>query len=412
MSEDTSWQNMLSSLRTKYFRRYLAAQQLSLVGVWLQATASTWLVLKLGGSAFDVGITAAFQFGPLLALAPYAGAMADRWPRRKIMMVTQTFAAVEAAVLAALALTHVVVIAEIWALAFLFGILDAFDAPARQGLLVDLSGVSEVVSATAWVDLAVTVSRIVGPALAGALIAWTGPGICYAIDAGSYVVVLASLSSMRLPQGARSNMERRPTRAGIRYVRSNNVILCVLVAVFLVGIFGFNSQVMFSALVRGHHHGAIWFGLINTAFGTGAVVGSSLIGRYRRVDARLPIGCAIVMTCALTLAAAAPAWGVIVLAIALLGLGGAAFLSASAGVLQVLADRAMRGRVMALFSSGFLGTSVIGGPLMGLVIEHGGVSVAFILAGIGCLAGAAIAFAILRLNSNGSSMTVESEPTG
>lgn len=391
------WHTTFHSLSVAHFRRYLVAQQLSMVGTWLQGTASTWLVLTLSGSAVKVGITGAFLFGPMLIIGPYTGVIADRWPRRKIMIVTQSIAALDVGFLAGLTLSHAIRVPEVWLLAFVFGVLDAFDSPARHGLLSDLTGIDRVVNATALSDLTDTLARLTGPALAGVLILWRGPGICYAIDAISYLIVVVALLSIPVNSARRAKAEHpRAVRAGLVYVWRTKPILAVMIAIFTLGIFAFNSQVMLSALVRSHHHGPLWFGLLNTVLGVGALIGSLLIARLPRARVNAPLIWAGLTACALASVAAFSAWPLIIIAVGLVGLTGAAFLSSGGGVLQLLTREEMRGRVMALFSSGFLGTAVAGGPLMGYVIQHRNVADAFLVAAAGCIAGTAWAVAILH----------------
>lgn len=404
----TMFRSMFRSLSVVHFRRYLLAQQLSLVGTWLQGTASTWLVLTLSGSAVQVGITGAFQFGPLLIIGPYSGVIADRWPRRKIMIVTQSIAALDVGMLAGLTFSHVIRVPEVWLLAFIFGVLDAFDSPARQGLLSDLAGIDQVVNATALSELTNTLARLVGPALAGVLILWRGPAVCYAADAISYLIVVAALLSIPVASARRvKSAHPRTARAGLTYAWRAKPILAVIIAVFMLGIFAFNSQVMLSALVRSHHHSPLWFGLLNTVLGIGALVGSLLIARLPRMRVNITLIWAALTACALADVAAFPAWPLITLAVGLVGLTGAAFLSSAGGVLQLLTREEMRGRVMALFSSAFLGTAVIGGPLMGYVIEHRNVADAFLVAAAGCVAGTAWAVAVLRFRGNSGDVLPE-----
>lgn len=403
------WHTMFRSLSVVYFRRYLLAQQLSLLGTWLQGTASTWLVLTLSGSAVKVGITGAFLFGPLLIIGPYSGVIADRWPRRRIMIVTQSVAALDVGLLAGLTFSHVIRVPEVWLLALIFGVLDAFDSPARQGLLSDLAGIDQVVNATALSDLTNTLARLAGPALAGLLILWRGPAICYTIDAISYLIVVAALLSIPVDSASRAEAAHPgAVRAGLIYVWRTKPILAVMIAIFTLGIFAFNSQVMLSALVRSHHHGPLWFGLLNTVLGTGALIGSLLIARLPRARANVPLIWAALTACALASVAVFSAWPLITtLTVGLVGLTGAAFLSSGGGVLQFLTREEMRGRVMALFSSGFLGTAVIGGPLMGYVIEHRNVVDAFLVAATGCVSGTAWAVAVLRFRRDSGDVLSE-----
>lgn len=391
------WRSTFRSLSAVYFRRYLVAQQLSLVGTWLQGTASTWLVLTLSGSAVKVGITGALMFGPMLTIGPYAGVIADRWSRRKIMVVTQSAAALDVGLLAGLTFAHVIRVPEVWLLAFMFGVLDAFDSPARHGLLSDLAGIDQVVNATALSGLTDTLARLAGPALAGTLILWRGPAVCYAIDAISYLIVVVALMSIPVNSARRDRAAQpKAVRAGLAYVWRTKPILAVMIAIFTLGIFAFNSQVMLSALVRSHHHGPLWFGLLNTVLGAGALIGSLLIARLPRARVNSPLIWAALTACALAAVGVFSSWAVITVAVGLVGLTSAAFLNSGGGVLQLLTLEEMRGRVMALFSSGFLGTAVIGGPLMGYVIQHDDVAAAFVVAAAGCIAGTAWAAVILR----------------
>ncbi|MGH3275598.1 MAG: MFS transporter [Streptosporangiaceae bacterium] len=249
-------------------------------GTWLQATAAAWIVLTLTGSPLDVGVCAALQFGPILVLGPYGGSLADRWPRRSIMLVTQSAAAVVVGALGVLTVLRDVRVGEVWLLVFFFGVLDAFDSPARQSLLSDLAGPEAITNAAALSDLTATLARMAGPVLGAALIAWSGPAWCLAADAASYVIVVAVLVSLRLPRAVPA--ARPPgsgtARQGLRYAWREREIAAVLCLMFVAGIFGFNNQVLFSAIAR-DLRSVWWFGLLNSVLAAGALAGSLTVAR-------------------------------------------------------------------------------------------------------------------------------------
>ncbi|MGH3276697.1 MAG: MFS transporter [Streptosporangiaceae bacterium] len=395
MSMSGSLGETFRSLSSRSLRRYLAAQQLSMVGTWLQATAAAWIVLTLSGSPLDVGISTALQFGPILVIGPYAGSLADRWPRRSIMLVTQAAAAADVGALAALTALHDLHVAEVWVLVFFFGLLDAFDSPARQSLLSDLAGPDAITNATALSDMTGTLARMAGPTIGAALIAWRGPAACFAADAVTYVIVVAVLVSLHLPR--RGPAARPPgsgtARQGLRYAWREREIAAILCLIFLTGIFGFNNQVLFSAIARIDLHSVLWFGLLNSIFAVGALAGSLTVARAASAsasaDARWPATAAALLGLLLSLAGLVKILPLLVAGVAGIGYAGAVLLSASAGRIQTLTREDMRGRMMALFSAGFLGTAVIGGPLSGWVTQHS-VWLGLVVMGLGCIGGAAV----------------------
>lgn len=391
MSFRNSLRETFRSLSSRQLRRYLAAQQLSMIGTWLQATATIWIVLTLSGSALDVGISSALQFGPILLIGPYAGSVADRWPRRSIMLVTQSLAAADIGALAVLTSLHEIHVLEVWILVFIFGLLDAFDSPARQSLLSNLAGADAATNATALSDVTATLARIAGPAVAAGIIAVQGPAACFAADTVTYLIVVATLATIH-PESRHAPGESpgsAATRKGFIYAWQEREIAAILCLVFLVGIFGFNNQIVFSVIARSDLHSVLWFGGLNSMLAIGALAGSLTVARSATVSSRWPVTSAILLGLMLWLIGLIRPLAVLVPAVVCAGFAGAVFLSSSAGRLQILTREDMRGRVMALFSVGFLGTAVLGGPLAGFVTQHS-VSRALLIMGSGCVAGAAL----------------------
>jgi MFS family permease len=386
------------SLATPVFRRYLFVQQVSQLGTWFQAIATTWLVLTLSHSPGAVGITSACQFGPLFILGPYAGTVSDRWPRYRIMIATQMAAAVVVLIFAVLTVTHQISIIEIWLLSIVFGILDAFDSPARQGIIADLTVGDQLSNGIALSDLTVTIGRLAGPPLAGLIVVLSGTSACFFINAGSYLLVVIVLLTIHRNSSTAeaADIGPNPVRSGVRYILGNSPLLSVLALVFIVGIFGFNFQVLFSALAADTRSGVVWFGAYNGILGFGAVAGSLFVARLREPPVGAPFVSALLMGGSLVIISLLQAQAIVASAALIAGVSSAVLLSASASLLQISTADNMRGRVMSMFSMGFLGTAVIGGPLTGYIIQEWDVNVGFGVAGIGCLVAALVSFLLLK----------------
>jgi MFS family permease len=393
----------VGSFEVPNYRRWFAGQLVSVSGNWMQLVAEMWLVLTLTGSAFAVGLTAALQFVPILVAGVWGGLVADSMPKRRLLLVTQTLMAIPALTLFALSAAGDVAAWMVMALVLARGAVLAVDMPARQSFVIEIVGADRVVNAVGLQSVLIHSSRIAGPAMAGVLIATGGIELCFLLNAlsfGAMIVALRSLDAAALAPPKLANREPGAVRSALRYVLRTPELAIPLGMMALVGTLGFNFQVLLPLLARETFDGgaAAYSGLA-VAMGSGAVAGALVTGARQRIGERLLVGAAVAFGAFALLAAAAPTLTVEALALVPLGAASVMFAAGINSTLQLAAEPHMRGRVMALYSIVFLGSTPIGGPLAGLLSGALGARAGLVMAGIAALAagaGARIAFARAR----------------
>ncbi|MEA2278634.1 MAG: hypothetical protein QOC78_3594 [Solirubrobacteraceae bacterium] len=388
-----------ASLAVPNYRRYFAGQVVSLSGNWMQTVAEMWLVVQLTGSAFSVGLTAALQFLPILLFGAWGGLLADRVSKRRLLMITQALMAIPALTLWALTASGGVTLWMVYALVLVRGAVNAVDNPARQAFVMELVGARRVVNAVALNSVIVHTARIVGPAAAGGVIALLGVGPCFALNALSFAAMLVALRGM---DPAALHLAQPVARAAgqlrvaLVHVRSTPELWIPLGAMVLVGTLSFNFQVLLPVTAKETWHGtAGTYALMTSAMGVGSVAGALAAGFRARVTPRLIVGASAAFGVAELLAAAAPSLPLQLVALVPLGAVSVTFAAGVNSTLQLAADPLLRGRVMALYSVVFLGSTPIGAPLVGWLAEVAGPRAGFVLGGAAALvaaAGAAVAF--------------------
>jgi MFS family permease len=393
-----------AALAIPNYRRYIAGQSVSLVGTWMQMAAQSWLVLTLTGSATTLGVIIALQTLPVLVLGPYGGVIADRVDKRRLMVILQIAMGVQALVLGVLTITGTVRLWEIGALAALLGLNNAFENPARQSFMLEMVGPESLRNAVSLNSVLVNVARVIGPAVAGVLIATVGEGVCFLVNAASFVAVVASLA--RLDRAAilpspPSGREPGQLREGLRYVRRTPELGVPLAMMALVGCLAYEFQVTLPVMAReGLHVGATGFGFMTAAMGVGAVVGGLLVAAKGRTGLPTLTLAASAFGVLLALAAMAPNLTLELFALALAGGASISFMSTGNSTLQLGAAPGMRGRVMSLWFVAFQGSTPIGGPIVGWVMAQAGARAGLGLGAVTCLVAAALGvLAIRRLGS-------------
>ncbi len=381
-----------NSLEVPNYRRYFAGQLVSLSGNWMQTVAALWLILTLTGSGVAVGLTTALQFLPMLLFGAWGGLLADRFPKRQLLIVTQLLMALPAIGLFAVTEAGVVAPWMVFLAVFAMGSVNAVDNPTRQSFVIEMVGADRLVNAVSLNSVIVQSARIVGPAFAGLLIAGLGVGPCFAVNALTFAAMIFALRGMdaaKLRTGPRATPERGAIRAGLRYVRATPELAVPLALMALVGTFGFNFQVILPLLARfSFDGGAGVYAALVSAMAVGSVAGALVTGSRGRTGSRLIAGAALAFGAFALFAALAP--GLIVEVAALIALGAAAvtFAATINSSLQLAVAPHMRGRVMALYSVVFLGSTPIGGPLAGWLSEVYSPRVALLLAASAGLAAA------------------------
>jgi MFS family permease len=367
------------ALSNHNYRLYAAGGVVSNTGTWMQRVAQDWLVLQLtNNSGTALGITTGLQFLPILLMSPYAGLVADRFPKRRLLQVTQLMMAVPALLLGLLAVTGAVQTWHVYVLAFVFGIGTAFDAPARQSFVSEMVDKEHLTNAVGLNSASFNAARIVGPALAGLMIAALGGGAeatgwVILINAVSYGAVVVALQRMRAqeldspePQGRQKGM----IRDGLRYVRSRPDLMMILAIVFFAGTFGLNFQ-MTSALMATEvfHKGASEYGILGSAMAIGSLSGALLAARRGQPRHRLVILAAIGFGLAEIVAGLMPSYLVFAVWLPVLGLTALTMITAANATMQLSVAPELRGRVMALYMMIFMGGTPIGSPIVGWVGE-------------------------------------------
>ena len=370
------------------FRLFYAGFVVSLVGVWMQRVAQSWLVLELTDSAFWVGTIDALGSLPVLLFTLYAGVIADRVPRRSMVIATQTAAMTVALTLAMLTLTGVVTLWHLVILAFLLGTSHAFDIPARHALMVDIVGRQDLTNAVALNSSAFNATRIVGPAIAGAIITAAGVGICFLLNGVSYLAVIAALGmlqvSTRQSDGRPAHSVLDRLRAGYRHVVTERRTRTIIFNIATVSIFGLPAMVLLPVMARDVlGRGAQEFGWMMSAMGVGALIGALAVAVFGH---RLPRGQLLGMSATLfgisvTLFGLARSLALALALLAILGCSLVVTTALSNTMVQILAPDALRARVVAFYAWAFVGLSPFGALQAGTVAEWIGAGNAIAIGG-------------------------------
>jgi MFS family permease len=372
---------------SRNFRLFFVGQAVSVTGTWMQSVASAWLVLQLTHrhQGLALGLQAALNFGPMLFLGAFGGLLADRHDKRAILIGTQTAFAVLALALWGLVATNVIELWMVYALTLLQGIVTALDMPARQSFYAEMVGRAELTNAISLNSAVMTGTRIVGPALAAIAIATIGLAPCFLVNGVSYIAVIGGLWLMRADELHRSRAERRKgqLREGIGYAWRTVEIRDPLVWMSFVFAFSFNFSILFPLMAQdvfGGHAGT--FGLLLSLLGVGSLIGALIMAREKHPNPRRLALASGVFGIASVLVAYAPSIGSELVLLVPMGLASMVFMITGNSTLQLTSRPDMRGRVMSLYGIVFLGSTPIGGPVAGLVVERVGPRVALALGGL------------------------------
>lgn len=375
-----------AALTSRSYRIYLGGQSLTNTGTWMQSIAQDWLIFALTHNSTAVGVTMALQFLPMLLLGLHTGAVADRVPKRRILLTTQALNAAATGALASITIAGAVHPADVYAFALLSGLIYAFDGPARQAFVAEVVPTGQLRAAIALNSAVFQSTRLVGPAVASVLIVSVGTGWVFAINAACYIGPTIGL--LRLRQSGPAPVpeaSRRPGsfRAALRYVRRRPDVLWTIFLVGMLGTFGLNFPIVLTAMAKSTFHGAAGtYGLFNIILAAGSAAGALLAGAAAHLGPR-----AIVVSAAsfgLLEAAAALAPGMAVFLPLLVGMGfvNLAFQSMANASVQLAVDSDLRGRVMGLYMLVFIGGTPIGAPTVGALTSHFGARVGMAVCGV------------------------------
>ena len=383
------------------YRRFFVGQVFARCGSWVQAVAEIWLVLSLTGSGVSLGLTTALQFAPMLVLGAWAGVWADRMSKRRILLAAQGWMVAPALALLVLTATGAVELWMVYVLVLARGLGHAVDTPVRQSFVMEVVGRDQVAAAVSLNSAVVSTARLVGPAVAGGLIAVAGIAPCFAVSCAAFLVAVGALLAVdpsALQRGALAGRHPGQLREGLSQVRSNPALRVPLMAMAVVGTLAFNFQVVLPLMARyAFDGGAGTYGALAGAMGAGAILGAvTTAGRGNPSLTGLG-AIALAFGALLAAIAAAPTLGLALAALVLMGAAAISFTATTNSLLQLAAPTAMRGRVMALWSVVYLGSTCVGGPIVGWVSELAGPRAGLALGAVATFAtGAGLLVAAVR----------------
>ncbi|MFN2275600.1 MAG: MFS transporter [Anaerolineales bacterium] len=399
--------NTFSSLKIRNYRLYYIGQIISTSGTFMQLIAQAWLVLKLTDSGTALGVVTALQYLPILFLGPYGGLIADRFSKRTILYLTQSISGLLALILGLLVATGWVTLWSVYVLAFALGLVSAVDNPTRQSFVVEMVGETELRNAVTLYSSLVNLARVIGPAIAAATIAAFGLAPCFIVNGLSYgavVIMLYRMNSGELklaPPLARSHGQ---VRQGFQYVLGKPVLRDSLLMMVIIGTLTFEFQVSLPLIARFTFNGnASSYAMLSSAMGIGAVAGGLFIAGQKMVSFQKLVSAALLFGLAVLAASFMPSLALTGAVMVLVGIASIGFTSLGNSLLQLASDPQMRGRVMSFWSMAFLGSSTIGGPIVGWFGEFIGPRWGLAIGGLAGLIAAALGWlAVHRAAENGA----------
>ena len=394
---------MISSLRQRNYRLFFFGQLVSVAGTWMQTVAQSFVVLDLTHSGTQLGLTSAARFLPMFVFGPLGGVFADRMDRRRVLYVTQTLSGLLAGVFAVTVGTHSIRLWIVYLLALALGFVNVFDNPARQSFISEMVSAEDLPNAVTLNSVAMNMARVLGAALGGVIAAAIGLALCFTCNALSFGAVLVSLAAMRgseLFPAKRVSKQKKLLRQGLRYVRNTPELLIPLVMIAVIGTLAWEFQVSLPLMAsKVFHGGAASYGVMASVMGGGAVVGGLISAARSRPRARALCVAAIGWGIAILAAAVAPSFALELTALVFVGYGSITFNSLAKTTLQLTAKPEMRGRVMALWALAWLGSTPIGGPIVGWAGQAFGARWALVIGGVAALACGVLALpALTRLD--------------
>jgi MFS family permease len=403
-----------ASLAIPNFRLYFIGQAISLCGTWMQTIGQAWLVLKLTNSGVALGLVTAVQFLPILFLGAWGGVIADRFPKRTLLYFTQISAGLLALLLGILVATGTVELWMVFVIAAVFGLINVIDNPTRQTFIMEMVGEKNLTNAISLNSTQVNLARVVGPAIGGALIATAGLAPLFFINAVSYVAVLFALFKM-------SASELHPTVivsrvkgqviAGLRYVMSNSILRDTLFMMAIIGTLTYEFTVILPLFAEfTFHSGASGYATLTVAMGFGSMLGGLYSASRKKTTPKMLTIAAFFFGIAMLIAAGAPTFLLATIAMMLVGFCSIIFLSMGNVTLQTESAPQMRGRVMALWAVAFIGSTPIGGPIIGYIGQYASPRWGLATGGVAALVGAAIgAWRLKRSKHSSAAIAADAE---
>jgi MFS family permease len=401
---------MVSSLRQRNYRLFFFGQLVSVAGTWMQTVAQSFVVLDLTHSGTQLGLTSAARFLPMFLFGPIGGVFADRMDRKRVLYLTQSLSGLLAAVFAVTVATHSIRLWIVYLLAIALGFVNVFDNPARQSFISEMVPAQDLPNAVTLNSVAMNMARVLGAALGGVIAAAIGLALCFTCNALSFAAVLVSLAAMRTSElfpAKRVAKEKHQVRQGLHYVRSTPELFIPLVMIAVIGTLAWEFQVSLPLMAsKVFHGGAASYGVMASVMGGGAVVGGLISAARSRPRARALCLAAVGWGIAILAAAVAPSMALELTALVFVGYGSITFNSLAKTTLQLAARPEMRGRVMALWALAWLGSTPIGGPIVGWAGQAIGARWALVIGGVATLACGVLALpALTRIDRRAAGPT-------
>jgi MFS family permease len=401
-----------AALRHRNFRLYLMGQGVSQAGTWMQTVAMGWLVLKVTGSGGMLGLVSAAQFTPTLLFGAFAGALADRHSRWHMLQITQVLAAVIAIALGLMVVTDTISVWSLFVLAAAFGTVNAFDMSIRSSFVYELVGPDDITSAVGIGSTTNNVARIVGPGIAGVLIAAFGLAVPFLVNGVSFLAITIALLLMRQSEFVPKvpvKREKGQVREGIKVVWADSRLRTPMLMTVVIGMLAYENQISLPLFAKyTFDREATGYGILSSVMGIGSVLGGLLIARFGRATHKRLGFAAAFLGGSMLLAAVMPTFWTMSAALLLVGAGSVAFITMNSATLQLASPVAVRGRVMALYITAIIGTTPIGGPIIGWIGQHIDPRATYITGGLACLLTAAFAWPSL-CRSTEESLSEEEE---
>lgn len=387
------------ALRTRNYRLFWTGQTLSQIGSWMQMTAQGWLVLQLSKSPFEVGLVTALQFTPALLLSFFGGAIADRFDRHRLLFVTQSCAALQSLLFAILVSSGQIALWHVFSLALMLGLVNAFDTPIRQSFVPSIVPRDDLPNAIALNSLIINTARVIGPSVAGILIATLGMAAAFWVNASSYAAILCALGLMdrsQIAPGQAKNPESILTsmKEALVFVRGAPQVCLSLILMAFFGTFGYNFNT-FIPLIGGFvlKVDPVQYGGLTSAQGVGAVIGAITVGFLGRPSPRRLFAASLLFSAALALVCAVPIYWAVASMLGVLGVAAVSFTTSANTAVQMGSPDELRGRVMSLYWTLFAGTTPIGALFVGSMAKWVGVPATLMVCAGLCLVGVAVGFA-------------------
>jgi MFS family permease len=391
---------ILSSLEIRNFRIYITGQFISTTGTWMQSIGHAWLVLKLTNSGTSLGIVFSLQFLPVLIIGPWAGVITDRFSKRNLLFITQSIAGTLALILGILVVTDLIKIWMIYVLALILGLVNAIDNPARNTFIPEMVGKKHIMNAVSLNSIQVNLSRVIGPTIAGIIIASFGLAPLFFYNAFSYVAVIITLymidvSELKIEPSI--NKIKGQMMEGLRYVKSSPVILHTLIMMFIIGTLTYEFSVSLPLLAKFTFKGdATTFALLSAALGIGSVLGGINTASRKKINFTILTRNAFLFGLSVLFFSMSPTFLVALVLLIFVGFFSINFLSFANVLLQTESIPSMRGRVMSLWAVAFLGSTPIGAPIIGWVGQNIGPRYSLVLGSFAALVASGIGLIFLR----------------